>query len=642
MEMQLDTRRSLRDIRDQPPHGLVSHLLEIQEHRVTGPKWLEWARNPLCLCRISEKTNRKRRRGDDGTQVFNASKTFCRVPRAGAEYVAVSYTSEPSELESNDAGGYLIMEFAQGGSATPTRVRDCVLSRATKYAEHYGIDQIWIDGECIKRNNANEHEMAMQSMDLIYSFSQRPVGLLTTPIKSPRCLDLLQKLLHSDFVEPSGDPDFPNEISTKVALEAVNLLDDITSDKWWTRAWIFQEDYRSSGKMTLLIPLDPSITKARGKWCSIPGELQVNSAKFHKQSTLFCLAFLRKTGEEWQGGRKKCRDILNRAKRYSVLYEHGDLAGHGFALNAMSPSVFKDIGSRKISVASDLLAIAANCCNYSVRLNTKSLGSTSCSLSISVLALYLLNGEIIMNHKNDEGLLSKNIFDYLQQLALDDIDPPVESKELTFIKHCRLVDVRLSPDGIVTSGRLWRLHKAIDTGLFTSKTQPERGSLNGLSRYQRSRLRQLSEEVRLQGYDTLANDLDNYLHEDAEDLPYPSKQYMDLMAELVVEAIRTRKTIHLGCLVGHNPYRGIFVTDDALETPLYVFTAWSWAGSGGKTLDEIQAERLLDKIVSLEVDVEDLEGSPRLKTKRWINGLCFFDGDPAHDVVFSYPKSWTG
>ena len=482
----------------------------------------------------------------------------------------------------------------------------------------------------------------MQSMDLIYSFSQYPVGLLTTPIKSPRSRDLLQKLLRSDFVEPGGDRNFFDEMSAKVASEVVHLLDDITSDKWWTRAWIFQEDYRSSVKMTLLIPLDPSITQARGKWCSIPGELQVNSAKFHEQSTLFCLAFLRKTGEEWQDGRNKCRDILNRAKKYSVLFEHGSLAGHGFARKAMSPSIFKDIGSREISVASDLLAIAANCCNYTVRLNTKKLGSTSCSLSISVLALYLLNGEIIMNHENDEGLLSKNIFDYLQHLALDDIYPPVESKELTFIKSCRLVDVRLSPDGIVTSGRLWRLHKAIDTGLFTSKTQPERGPLNGLNRYQRSRLRQLSEELRLRGYETLANDLDYYLHEDAEELSYASKQYMDLMAEVVVEAIRNRETIHLGCLVGRNPYRGIFVTDDALETPSYAFTAWSRAGSGGKALDEIQAEMRLDKIVSLEVDVEDLEGSPRLKTKRWINGLCFFDGDPAYDFIFSYPKSWMG
>ena len=631
MAMQVDVECSLENIRDRHPHGLVSQLLEIQKHRVTKPKWLEWARNPPCLCRVSEKISRKRRRGEEGTQVFSASKTLRRVPRSGAAYVAVSYTSEPSELESNTTGGYRITESAQGGSATPTKVRDCVLSRATKYAEHHGIDRIWIDDECIDRDNANEHEMAMQSMDLIYSFSQHPVGLLTRPIKSQRCLDLLQNLLHSGFVEPVGNRDVLGDISAKMATEVVHLLYDITSDKWWTRAWIFQEDYCSSVRMTLLIPLDSSITQARGKWCSIPGELQLNSANFHNQSTLFCLAFLRKAGEEWQGGRKKCEHILSRAKKYSVVY--GDLARHGLSRKAMSPSIFKDIGSRKISVASDLLAIAANCCNYSVRLDTKRPGGTSCSLSISILALYLLNGEIIMNHQDDESLLSQNIFDYLQQLALDDIDPPVENKELTFIKSCRLVDVRLSLDGIVTSGRLWKLHKAIDTGLFTSQTQPEREYPNGLNSYQRSQLRRLSEDLRLQGYETFATDLDDYLQEDAEDLSYPSKQYKDLMAEVVVEAIRERRTIHLGCLVGRNPYRGIFVTDAALEIPSHAFTAWSRAGSGVKALD---------KIVSLGVDVEDLEGSLRLKTKRWINGLCFFDGDPAYEVVFSYPKSWTG
>ena len=79
----------------------------------------------------------------------------------------------------------------------------------------------------------------MQSMDLIYSFSQHPVGLLTTPIKSPRCLDLLQKLLRSNCVEPGGGREFFDEMSAKIASEVVHLLYDITSDKWWTRAWIF-------------------------------------------------------------------------------------------------------------------------------------------------------------------------------------------------------------------------------------------------------------------------------------------------------------------------------------------------------------------------------------------------------------------
>ena len=112
-------------------------------------------------------------------------------------------------------------------------------------------------------------------------------------------------------------------------------------------------------------------------------------------------------------------------------------------------------------MAPDILATAANCCDVSLRLNTKSLRGTSCSLSISILALYSLDREIIMNKKDHGSLLSNNTFNYLQLLALDMFNPPVESKELTFIGDCRLVDFRFSQDGIVTSGRLWRMEKEI-------------------------------------------------------------------------------------------------------------------------------------------------------------------------------------
>ena len=654
--MEEDTHSSLGDIRNRSPNGLVSQLLEIQTHQVPEPKWLEWARDPLCLCRVSQKSSRKRKHGADGIQVPDASKLLRRIPRSGKHYVAVSYTNDPSEFEGNATGGYCILGSARGNDAAPTNVRDCVLQRAFKFADYYGVEFIWIDDECINRHDQEEHEVAMQSMDLIYNFSEYPVGLLTQPIESHQCLELLRRLLRSDFVKAQGDRDIPvlkSHISAKVALDVVDLLDYITSDKWWTRAWIFQEAYRSSVKMTLLIPhsLGPGKVQVMNEECIIPGELQVNSADFHRQSTLFCLAFRRKAEKEWQGGHVKsedilkCEEILRRARKYNILYRHGNFAGQKSARKAMSPFIFTDIGSREISVPSDILAIAANCCNYSTRLDTKSLSRTSCSLSMSILALYLLNGEIIMNNKNDESLLSNDIFSHLRQIALDKFDPPVESKELDFIKHCRLVDVRLSQDGIVTSGRLWRLHKAIDTGELTSEWQSERDTLDGLNGYQRSRLRLLSKEVRIQGYDKLADDLDKYLRDDAEKRSTPSKSYQDLMAETVVEAIRSRKMIHLGCLVGPNqsPYRGIFVSESALKTPSHVFTAWSWAGSGGKDLDEIHAERLLDKYVSLEVDVMYLDGDrPQLMTRRWINGLCFFAGESPRDFVFPYPTSLTG
>ena len=645
-----DAHRTLGDIRDRFPNGLVSELLEIQKHQIVEPKWLEWAKNPLCLYREPQKPNRKRKRGVEIAQLADESRTFRRIPRFGKPYVAVSYTNEASdsEQETRAFGGYRIVGSAQGNVAAPTKVRDRVVQRAMSYADHHRVKFIWIDDECINRDDQDEHETAMQSMDLIYSFSKYPVGLLTKPIKTPEQLDLLQRLLRSDFMEHSGNRNPPvlvSEISVRMASKIVDLLDYITSDKWWTRAWIFQENYRSAVNMTLLIPcsLLLSDVPTKDELCSIPGELQVKSVVFHEQSTLFCLAFLQKTGEEWQGSHTKCKDILGKAGKYNLLYQHGYLAGQGSARKAMSPFIFTDIGNRDISVAPDLLAIAANCCNYSIRLNTKSLESTSHSLSMSILALYLLNGEIIMNDKHDEKLLRNDIFSYLRQLALDNFDPPVKGKELTFIKRCRFVDVRLIPDGIMTSDRLWKLHKAIDTGAFTSRTLPEGESPDGLTRYQRSLLRQLCVELQLKGHKKLAEDLDGYLNDDIDGKWSPEKSYMDLMAEKIVEAIRQRMTIHLGCLVGRNPYRGIFVTDPALETPPYVFTAWSSAGSGGKTSDGKQGEKFLDRLVSLVVDATHLgETLPRLKTRRWINGLCFLEGEPSRDVVFTYPKSLTG
>ena len=92
----------------------------------------------------------------------------------------------------------------------------------------------------------------MQSMDLIYSYSKFPIGLLTKPLESQEFLYLLQRLLRSGLTEYSGGrnpPVLKRGISAREALKVVELLDYITSDKWWTRAWIFQEGYRSSTKM---------------------------------------------------------------------------------------------------------------------------------------------------------------------------------------------------------------------------------------------------------------------------------------------------------------------------------------------------------------------------------------------------------
>ena len=139
----------------------------------------------------------------------------------------------------------------------------------------------------------------------------------------------------------------------------------------------------------------------------------------------------------------------------------------------------------------------------------------------------------------------------------------------------------------------------------------------------------------------LSNDLRDYLVEDARSSKsvYPSKQYKDFMAEKIVQAMGKGRPIYLGCLSGSNSYRGIFIHKQYRKQKLnesYAFTAWSCAQD---PVDGKPTERNMDKFVSLEVEVDGytLDEAPRLTTKRWMNGLCFFNRQSQREVVFDWP-----
>jgi hypothetical protein len=67
-----------------------------------------------------------------------------------------------------------------------------------------------------------------------------------------------------------------------------------------------------------------------------------------------------------------------------------------------------------------------------------------------------------------------------------------------------------------------------------------------------------------------------------------------------------------------------------------MLSAWSCAQG---LVDGKPTERNMDKFVSLEVEVDGFtsDGAPQLTTKRWMNGLCFFNGQSQRKVVFDWP-----
>ncbi|KAE8152771.1 heterokaryon incompatibility protein-domain-containing protein [Aspergillus avenaceus] len=620
-----DIADSLESIQHRINKPIASILMDIAKNAGFKPRSKEWVRKLECL-------DLTRKRGRDDAKVLVR---HCIDATACENYVAVSYVWDDPR-DSSATGKYLIQP-RDGGSPVKNNVRDTVLDRVTRYVESRRkvgdcIEGFWIDQQCIDQDDSEEKEVAMQSMEAVYSHSRFPIALLSVRIESLRDLETLEFIL--DRNQTFGS------VGEERAREILALLNHITSDLWWERAWTFQEDYHASTSMRLLIRHevhDSAILKLKRE-CSelgdIPGEISINSAHFRTKVTQFCKEY---RGQDYY--RDDCLIMMKKAVKYNKeLLEPGD-DGNLTIRRAMSPRIYSDVGHRQISREWDRLAIIANCCGYATRLDTTKLERAGSSLSMSMMYLFVLNGEILMNRQTRKSHLQDNIFGFLGNRSLRTFQTPGKGLQLTFIKHCRFLDVELTKDGIRTKGHLWRLGRAIDDATFP---KPKRCGSSRSKAYRQKRLRRLANYLGTgdsgAAHEQLAQDLNNYVdHEPRDrrraDLPF-SDRYKGWMATKVVNAMDTPGSLRLGCL-SRSPYRGVFVDEEGWDQDqdTYVFTAMR----PGKLSPDGVA-----KHVSLEVILSGHTsgGLPKLIVKRWINGLVFFDGYPMAKVVFPWPKSF--
>ncbi|KAH8586817.1 hypothetical protein B0O99DRAFT_678522 [Bisporella sp. PMI_857] len=132
----------------------------------------------------------------------------------------------------------------------------------------------------------------------------------------------------------------------------------------------------------------------------------------------------------------------------------------------MSPTVIADIEKRSLRDPWDRLAIAANCCQYQIRLSTGRLLQKAQSRSLSMLTMCLLNGEILHNSATYRAVSWMTISRYLKAQLFNEFYAPKDKRSLTFNKGCRFIDVELRAGGIVTKGHLWKLGRIIRTATF--------------------------------------------------------------------------------------------------------------------------------------------------------------------------------
>lgn len=669
-----DRNSSLSEIACQQNRSIVSLLVDIQRNTMTTHnRALGFLERLECL---------------QLPHHLDGQKTSITVNRENIDatkdchYVALSYTWEGSRHERKAKGLYHVQEH-HGPEFKPSDVRDCVFDRIFNYMRTIGVNLLWIDRHGINQDSndcknptCTTHEACTQKregvavMDLVYKLSRYPVGLLGRPIKSAWELERLANLLQGKLTSGSGaNIQLSRETNLHKARTTLEVLRRITGDDWWRRGWIFQENYKGDIKMRLLIKYSGKLERLKRRYQetrsyygtpifgSVPGELCIRSVDLFEETTRLCLAYSSATAKSDKKMERIISVLLQRAGKYKLLLKPSE---------SMTPRIITEINTRRMSEYWDIPAIVANCCGYAIRLNTKRLEQNGASLSLSILAQCLLNGEVLDNGRPTNPKASKlTVSRYLKDAIFSEFNSNRRQHNLTFNKSCRFFNVSLTKSGTQTRGHLWKLHKVLDT-----RGWPSQGAwvddLHGkLKPLQRRRLAYLARRLERDNHGSLSKNIREHLEHDADlagvaehSLSF-TKRYLNTMAAEVADAIAHGGSLILGCLWNpdvadkHSPYSAVFVWDSGDTRPqtsdeshmdeIFVFTASRPKDDGSKEFDLND----IDRHVSFEVTVDGFISGrsgwlPSLRIRRWLPGMCFFKDVPRGDVMFPWPRELEG
>lgn len=289
---------------------------------------------------------------------------------------------------------------------------------------------------------------------------------------------------------------------------------------------------------------------------------------------------------------------------------------------------------------SDRLAIISDCCSYNQRVKSNTLKKKGLSVSLAILVLFLLNGEIFY-HEPDESprdMTSSSdltVVDFIQKHAFDRFSPPFAKKWLSFNKSCRFAHVSLEADGVHTRGHLWKLLKR--TIQISPREIENCGKDEETLWYLHGYIEALPDQERL------ACKLGEFLTTFTQYPRPPERNYMWKMARKLAVALQDGSTLRLGYLANSSrPGRvdpmGIFICpDETMQESDWEVTVLT-SFEPRKTQSGFECPSDVDKHVSLQVDFDQDGGlPPKLIAREWIHGLWFCEEEPK-SVVFSLPR----
>jgi hypothetical protein len=202
---------------------------------------------------------------------------------------------------------------------------------------------------------------------------------------------------------------------SRVSLGIFDFLVHLHTDRWWTRAWTFQEEYLSSTSMRILIRREPSLV-VRQRFGFVQGEMCLDAAEFCTQATLFLLAL------KWEANRKfvkKCATMLKTFGRYDMKYRFQ----HDARKRAMSPKIFADVQRRNLDRRFDRLSIIANSCNYAIRFISQKMSEGNHDLELCLLTMHLLNGVLLRDNRDIKKLPAEmDITNHMRYISFNKFD----------------------------------------------------------------------------------------------------------------------------------------------------------------------------------------------------------------------------
>ncbi|KAG4431450.1 hypothetical protein IFR05_013062 [Cadophora sp. M221] len=497
-------------------------ILEIQKLATPRERSLQWAQNLRLLTPVEQATpDRDADWSDDeglschrcctypyfnSPDPYQPTVTALRLTQPGElsgcdHYIAVSYCwrQPKNNISKTDNRSYKVYTNATGESRV-NKAPTAILDRAIAYASYYGIRFIWIDQECIDQDDRLDQEVGIQSMDLVYERSAAPLGILQTYLSLQWQVDVF------GYIHEKEDLDYEQ------VKQAIQVLEHISEDPWFSRAWILQESTSAGDCIDLLIRYDPSLSLPESLE-GLAGEIECQFEDLQSLCTLAAKQLSRHhlvPGPPTDGIAELMGHVLDESVRR--LHDNGgsvdefvEYVDQGEALLARLEKVIKrillhtpyDYWNSRIhthrtacnsslanmylvncfnSKPMDRLAILANLCQYPIRIDTTTAKDNNFPLETCLFIQAILNGDLsfLVGLKKEAWStlsLARDGFSWLPPLNTH-LDPKESETWIEGVQPFRLLNHRITAEGLSLLGFLWEIDSVIDVSDLQAKFAP--------------------------------------------------------------------------------------------------------------------------------------------------------------------------